>query len=158
MVMFIVHVLATENYIHKWSCLLFMFLQLKFVYMFVEAEHEQICPCRYRRYVLAKGSDLEATTSGLCIAVIHRDLLCTLYANVKCLATDFGFQYVRHFLRHFEVLLAVELLTERFNFSFRFKEKRTGRATVPQIRFVFAEARNWVWQGVQQTTVKRFMN
>lgn len=67
---------------NKWSCLLFMFLQLKFVYMFVEAEHEQICPRRHRRYVLAKGSDLEATTSGLCIAIIHRDLLCTLYANV----------------------------------------------------------------------------
>lgn len=71
----------------NWSCLLFskgglMFLQLKIIYMFVEAEHEQICPCRYRRYVLAKGSDLEATTSGLCIAIIHRDLLGTLYANV----------------------------------------------------------------------------
>ncbi len=133
-----------------------MFLQLKYIYiyinMFTGAEHEQIYPGRYRWICFGKGEWPGRTaTSGWCNNLRRY----SMYTICKCLILDnrllisliWGTSLIWRTLKY-SLLLSCWLSAEKFLASAQRKEN--GKATVPQIRFVFAEARNWVWQGVQQ--------
>ena len=133
-----VNVFATEIYIY--------------INMFTGAEHEQIYPGRYRWICFGKGEWPGRTaTSGWCNNLRRY----SMYTICKCLILDnrllisliWGTSLIWRTLKY-SLLLSCWLSAEKFLASAQRKEN--GKATVPQIRFVFAEARNWVWQGVQQ--------
>lgn len=115
--------------------------------MFVEAEHEQVCPCRYRRYVLAKGSDLEAT-SAWCIAATRY----SMYAISKCLMLgNWLWISACQTLLWFESwgILKYSLLSSCWLSASisRFGSKKREREGPPFPKFVLFLQRHWIGYG-----------